>query len=107
MNNQFERDFQRIMAEPVLEFKHADIFGGYDDNNERMARYLAKRVLGRGPYILEYEARGDTFFTAATTPAGAINRTNEKEPQGWMFNNIKTEREFFQNDRQKPLPKSI
>lgn len=78
-----------------LEESFVDIFGGQPDNEERLAMYLAKRKVGRGPYILEYEARGDTFFTAGSTPEDALRRTNEKEPQGWIFNNILNEREWF------------
>lgn len=79
-----------------LEAQFADIFGGQPDNERRMESYLSKRVLSDGPYIMEYEAMGDTFFTSGATPQDALARTNDKEPGGWMFNNISNEREWFE-----------
>ena len=84
-----------------------DIFGDQPSNAERMARYLAKRKQywngqgfeGKGPWVLEYEARGDTFFTSGGTPEDALARTGDKEPDGWMFNNIMTEKEWFERCR--------
>lgn len=74
-----------------LETMFEDIFQGQPDNTERRERYAAKS----GPYILEYAARGDTFFTSGKTPNDARRRTNEKEPQGWVFIDIKTEQAWF------------
>ena len=83
------------MFSEKLEQSFVDIFGGQPDNEERLAMYLTKKKIGAGPYVLEYEARGDTFFTSGLTPEDALERTNDKEPGGWVFNNILNEREWF------------
>lgn len=86
-----EQVFQDIFTDVVPE-----------TNEELMAKWLAKKKAYRGafladlgPWILEYEARGEVWFTSARTPQEAIDRTNEKEPNGWMFNEISTEKEWF------------
>ncbi len=77
----------------------ADIFGGYDDNVVRMDRYLEKRPLARGPWILEYEANGEELFTSGTTQQDAVKRTNEKHPDGWIFTDILTEKAWFEREK--------
>lgn len=80
--------------------KHfADIFGGYDDNEQRARDYARKRgysMESRGPWILEYQVRGQDLFTSGSTPQDAIRRTNEKHPEGWVFSDILTETEWFE-----------
>ncbi len=92
-----------VMNQLIDESKFSDIFGGHDDNEKRMERYLAKRpnVMNRGPYILEYEVRGQTLFTTGSTPESALRRTNEKEPDGWKFNEITPEKAWFKRESRK------
>lgn len=94
------------MLEPKLEAAFQDIFGGQPDNSERLSTWLKKKELEdhkvlreMGPWVLEYEARGDTFFSSGATPQEAYARTEDKEPGGWIFNNIETQREWFKGVR--------